>query len=202
VGSLKIGRRDGTVDARIIKGDVVARNVHGDVGVHDVNGTVDIATTSGEVTVRTVSGDVRANSATGEIVVSCVKGGVIASSASGSITLLGISGDVDASTASGEVSFKGLMRANGHYRLKSLSSDVVMVVQPDAPGFAATLMSYSGEIESDFPIKLDGSQLKGGSHNQRISGRYGDGQAQVTLDSFSGSVRIVKGNPKELKDCK
>src|SRR5262249_5943810 len=131
----------------------------------------------------------------------CVKGSATVSSASGSINLIGVGGDVDASTASGEVIFKGALRAGGHYRLKSISGEVEMTLLPDAPGFTATLMSYSGEIETDVPLKRD-SQWRGTPTNHRITGRYGDGQTQITLDSFRGTVRIAKGTPAMLKECK
>jgi hypothetical protein len=75
-----------------------------------------------------------------------------------------------------------------------------MYVQPDPPGFTATLTTYSGELETDFPLKLD-SPLQG-PINRKMVGRYGDGQAQITLDSFSGASRIVKGTAATARECK
>jgi hypothetical protein len=38
--------------------------------------------------------------------------------------------------------------------------------------------------------------------NRRVSGRYGKGGANVTLDSFSGTVKIGKATAAQLKECR
>jgi hypothetical protein len=200
VGSLKVGSRSGDIQASDIKGEVIARSLQGGIIVSNVAGRVDVSAANGDVQVRNAESDVRATSATGDVDVRCTKGRADVSSASGSITLIGIGGDAEASTASGDVAFKSAIRAAGNYRLKSISGEVEMTVQPDPPGFTATLITYSGEIDTAFPLKLD-SGLPGGEKNRRVTGRFGDGQAKVTLDSFSGTVRIVKGAAAAMKDC-
>src|SRR5439155_13319571 len=74
-------------------------------------------------------------------------------------------------------------------------------IPADAPGFTATLSSYGGEIETDFPLNVE-SPLQRGAINRRIIGRYGDGQAQIVLDSFSQGVKLSKASAGALKDCK
>lgn len=201
VGSLKVSRRSGDVTVREVKGDLTARSYNGDVIVDNVGGLVDVAASNGDLRVHNAGGDVRANSATGDIEVRCAKGRAEVSSASGGISLIGVGGDVDASTASADVVFIGTMKAGGNYRLKSLSGDVSMTVQSDAPGFTATLTTYSGSIETDFPLKVE-SPVQGGPINRRITGAYGNGQAKLALDSFSGIVKIAKGTGAALKQCK
>jgi hypothetical protein len=137
----------------------------------------------------------------GDTEVRCAKGRAEISSASGSIMLIGVGGDADASTASGEVIFKGPIRAGGSYRLKSLSGLVSMSLPSDTPGFGVTLTTYSGEIDTGFPIKVE-SPVQGGPINRRIIGTFGNGQAKLSLDSFSGSVKLIKVSGATLKDCK
>jgi len=201
VGSLKVSRRSGDVTVRDVKGDLTARSYSGDVVAENVAGLVDVAATNGDLMVHNVGGDVRANSATGDVEVRCAKGRAEVNSASGSITLTGVGGDVDASTASADVIFSGPIRAGGSYRLRSLSGGVSMTIQPDVAGFTATLTTYSGEIETDFPLKVE-SPLQGGPINRRITGLFGNGQAKLALDSFSGTVKIIKGSAAALKECK
>lgn len=201
VGSLKVSRRSGDVTVREVKGDLTARSFNGDVVVDGVTGMVDVAATNGDLRINNAGGDVRANSATGDVVLRCAKGRVEVSSASGSITLIGVGGDAEASTASGEVIFRGAIRSGGNYRLKSLSGAVVMTIQPDVAGFAATLTTYSGEIDTEFPLKVE-SPVQGGPINRRIIGVFGNGQAKLSLDSFSGMVKIAKGAAASLKECK
>jgi DUF4097 and DUF4098 domain-containing protein YvlB len=201
VGSLKVSRRSGDVNVSDVKGDLTARSFNGDVNVSNVSGVVDVAATSGDLTVQNAGADVRANSATGDVSVHCAKGRAEVSSASGSITMIGIGGDVDASTASGDVVFTAPVRAGGSYRLKTLSGNVSMTIQPDVQGFTATLTTYSGEIDTGFPLKVE-SPVQGGPINRRLTGVYGNGQTKIALDSFSGTVKLVKGTAATLKECK
>jgi hypothetical protein len=201
VASLKVGSRNGSLNIRNIKGDLLIRSTNGSAIVDSVGGMADVAATNGDLQVRNVAGDVRANSATGDVDIHCTKGRAEVSSASGSITLVGVSGDADATTVSGEVIFKGMIRPNGRYNFKSVSGEVEMLVQPDPPGFTATLVTYSGEVETEFRLKVD-SQLQRGPVNRRIVGRYGEGQTQIKLDSFGGAVRLAKGNSAQWKECK
>ena len=202
VGSLEIRTQQGEINAKEIKGAFSARTSHGEITVQTVGGPVEVATTHGEVTVLNAAGDVRVNSSSSEINIRCAKGRVEAQTASGSIALSGIGGDVEASTASGEIAFKGPIRPDGRYRLKSLSGEVEMAIQDSPPGFTATLVTYNGEIETVFRLKI-GPPMSGGPINRRITGVYGDGQAQLALDSFNGAVRIVKmGADAAKQQCK
>lgn len=199
VGSVKVRRRSGDVTVREVNGDLTVRSFSGEIVVESIHGLVDVAATSGDLRVRDAGGDVRANTASGDIEIRCAKGRADASSASGSVTLIGVGGDAEASTASGDVIFRGVIRS-GSYRLKSLSGEVSMTIQPNAPGFVASLTTYSGKIETDFPLKIE-APLQG-PINRRITGRYGDGQAKISLDSFNGAVKIAKGTASELNQCK
>lgn len=200
-GPLKISRRSGDVTVKEVKGDFTARSYHGPITVDNVSGVVDVAATNGDLVISNAGGDVRANSASGDIDVHCAKGRADVSSASGSIKLIGIRGEVEASTASGQVIFTGTIRADGTYRLKSLSGAVTMTIQPDAPGFTATLSTYSGGLETEFPLKVE-SPVERGPLNRRLTGTFGDGKVKISLDSFGGAVKLAKGNAAALKECK
>jgi hypothetical protein len=201
VASVKASTRHGEIIAREVKGDAVARSTNGDLTLENIGGDVDAAATNGSLSVRNTAGDLRANLTVGEVVAYCIKGRAEVNTVSGAIQLFGVSGDVDAVSTSGEVTFAGRIRAGGRYRLKSISGGIEVHIQADAPGFTATLTTYNGDIETLFPLKLD-SQGSVGSINRRIIGRFGDGSAQLILDSFNGGVRLAKAKPDELKACK
>ncbi|HET9529085.1 MAG TPA: DUF4097 family beta strand repeat-containing protein [Blastocatellia bacterium] len=200
IGALRIETRNGDVNIRDVKNSLVVRSLNGDVVAADIGGSVEVAATSGDISVQNVGASLRANSASGDILVTCSKGRVDVNTASGSLTLTGIGGDVEGSTASGSVVFRGPIRPNGRYSLKSLSGEVEMYIQPDPPGFTAVLTTYSGELETEFELKIN-SPLHG-PINRRVTGVYGNGQAQLALDSFSGIVKIAKASPASLKECK
>ena len=201
VASLKASTRHGDITAREIKGDAVARSTNGDLTFENIGGAVDAAATNGSLNVQNAAGDLRANMTVGDVTAQCIKGRAEVNTVSGAIELVGVGGDIEAISTSGEVSFTGRIRNGGRYRLKSISGAIEMHIQPDAPGFTATLTTYNGEIDTAFPLKLE-SQASGGSTNRRLVGRFGDGSTQLTLDSFSGGVQLAKAKADALKVCK
>lgn len=201
VASLKASTRHGEITAREIKGDAVARSTNGDLTFENIGGAIDAAATNGSLNVQNAAGDLRANMTVGDVTAQCIKGRAEVNTVSGAIELVGVGGDIEAISTSGEVSFTGRIRNGGRYRLKSISGAIEMHIQPDAPGFTATLTTYNGEIDTAFPLKLE-SQASGGSTNRRLVGRFGDGSTQLILDSFSGGVQLAKAKADALKVCK
>jgi DUF4097 and DUF4098 domain-containing protein YvlB len=200
-GSASIQAHSSDVDIRGVKGDVIAKILSGDLVADNIGGLVDATVTSGDVSITHNAGDVKIYTISADVKVQCAAGSVRVNSASASIELGAIAGDVEAKTTSGDVTFTGPIRPRGHYILKSTSGSVRMAIQPDAPGFTATLASYSGEMETDFPLRLE-SPLNGGNRiNRKVTGRYGDGGADIALDSFSSTVTLKKLVAAKMPKC-
>ena len=186
-------------------GAVEVRTGRGPVEVEGAVGLVDVTTEHGEISVRDVRGDVRVLSLSGDVRISCVSGRVYVNNIEGSVHLAGVGGDADATTVSSDISFDGTLRTDGRYHLKSMAGAVEMRLGPNPPGFTALLSSYRGKIEDGFALKqLRGSAARAASEQDsaanRLLGRYGNGQAQVTLDSFEGNVKLGKAPAKQ--ECK
>jgi hypothetical protein len=201
IGSLNADWKRGDIVVKGIKGRCSARIFAGEVSIEDVAGMVDVSAISGDLHVTNAGADVKVNSVSGEVFLHCIKGRVNAQSVSGSIEMINVKGDVDSETVSGENIFTGQIRADGTYRMKSNSGEVVMNVVGEAPGFTITMTTFNGEIETGFPIKVD-SAIQQNEFNRRIVGRYGNGQAKIALDSFNAAVRIAKSSGSAMKDCK
>ena len=184
-------------------GAAEVRTRSGRVEVDNVRGLVDVITSGGQINVRQAGGDVRALSISGEVVIHCARGRVDVSSTNGAIMLTGIGGDVDATTTDSEVRLTGAIREEGRYHLKSMSGSVEMAVNQDAPGFTALLSSYRGGVKTDFQLQMKESSSNDprNTSGNRLIGRYGNGQAQITLDSFDGNVKLGKLAFTEIKDC-
>lgn len=180
-------------------GAAEVRTEKGAVEVDGASGLVDVVTTDGHISVKNIRGDVRALSLTGRIEVSCVRGRVNVGNTGGQIVLANVDGDVDATTVDSDVTFAGLIREEGRYHLKSMSGAVEMGVRRAPPGFTALLSSYRGKVESDF--KLNPKQQPTAATGNRLLGRYGDGRAQITLDSFDGKVKLSRLQPAPQETC-
>ncbi len=197
-GDLNVSGIDGPVSVVSGSSNVTANHVgslevrtrSGNITAEDVEGIVYVVASSGDINVRRSNGDVRATSTNGNINVQCVRGRVDASNVRGEITLTNVGGDADATTTDSPIVFTGPIAKNGRYRLKSMEGKVTMSIPDSSPGFTATLMSYNSDATTDFPVRNDSTQ-----HAQtarRLEARQGDGQAQITLDSFNQAVRLAR----------
>ncbi|HEX8179289.1 MAG TPA: DUF4097 family beta strand repeat-containing protein [Pyrinomonadaceae bacterium] len=197
-GDLTISNVDGPVNITSGSSDIKVNHVgavevharSGSVTVEDVAGLAYVAASSGSITVRRAQGDVRAVSINGDIDIQCVRGRVDVSNARGAIKLAAISGDVDATTTSSDIIYTGAIQDNARYRLKSVEGEVRMAIPDNSPGFTAMISSYNGDVLTDFAIR--NQNPAGQPNNHRVEARQGNGQALITLDSFSQPVRLTK----------
>jgi hypothetical protein len=91
---------------------------------------------------------------------------------------------------SGDVQFTGNLIRGGRYELSSHSGTVRAAVGGDT-GFEVEATSFSGDVRSDFSLKLEGND-GGRRRNRTIRGVYGDGSAVLDLTTFSGNIVISR----------
>jgi hypothetical protein len=208
-GDLNVSGIDGPVSIMSGSSDINVSHVGslevrargGNVNVEDVGGLVYVVSTSSEINVKRSSGDVRVTTINGDIAIECVKGRVDAGTSRGSITLTNVGGDVEATTTDSDIHFTGSIAQNGRYRLKSMEGHVVMSFPDGSPGFTANLMSYNSDAVSDFAARTS-TPRPDSQAMRRVEVRQGDGQAQITLDSFSQTVRLAKLAPGAATACR
>jgi len=155
---------------------------------------------------RTVSGDI-------DLVDASADQFATASAVSGNVTVRGltaraiqlttVSGNVRvdnsradrlmARAVSGDVEYAGELARSGRYELISHSGDVRLLLS-GSTGFDVQANSFSGSVQSDFPITRRGRGAEGtgrGAATPRaIRGAFGDASAMLVLRAFSGSISI------------
>ena len=176
--------------------DVTVEGVRGPITVETVQGEVDVAGGEGTVSLRSVQGSVKLRGAKGRIDVHSVNDEVRVSEASGEITAETVNGDVvlervdatslNATTVNGDLGYDGPIRNGGRYILSTHNGDITLAAPENA---SATVMvsTFSGDFESDFPVPLKETR-KG----RRFSFTLGGGSAQVSLESFQGTIHLVR----------
>lgn len=198
-GAIELERIGGRVNAQTtngrvrindVGGDVIATSYSDSVTVTNARGHVEAKAFNGSVVVRNAGEGARVISVSGSVEISDSKGRIEADATSGSITLNNIEGkDVSAKAHSGGVLFTGKFYEGGRYEFVSFSSNVVLVLPPDSD-FNLTVNSFSGSVNTEFPLRLgQGGQLS--SHGP-IVGVVGKGGAEVRAISHSGNVQIKK----------
>jgi DUF4097 and DUF4098 domain-containing protein YvlB len=192
--------RGSAVELHSVSGDVTLLSVSGAASVESVSGDVSASDVASLVEAKSVSGDVRVlrarssrdveiASVSGEVFVENIEAEEVnVSSVSGNVTLDGVSCNRAAlESVSGEIRYTGSIARGGRYDFQSHSGDVVITIGDDV-GFQLEASTFSGEIESDLPLKATSSDRK----HRQVSGVSGDGSAFIEAQTFSGNVLIRK----------
>jgi hypothetical protein len=180
-----------------VSSDISARGPFGPVDIKSVSGDVEVSNTgrlsahsvSGDVIVRNVSGNFSARSVSGDVRVTQVSGDVIAESVSGDIVLDDVrSESVRGETVSGDVRYQGAVSGRGRYEFKSHSGNLRLVI-PANSGATVSAETFSGSLRSDFQLTVSPGEVRGAGR-RRMEFTIGQGEARISLSSFSGNIVI------------
>jgi DUF4097 and DUF4098 domain-containing protein YvlB len=186
---LTINGHSTDVSVRGVKGEVEIATTNGDLIIDNATSRVAFESVSGDVQVSRVQGELRGEAMSGEVDVTDVSGDVEVETVSGDLTLRNVrSKYVRAESVSGSVEFEGRTEPQGRYDFASHSGDVRLIL-PAALGATISVETFSGTIDSDFPIVLQ----PGDRHGKQFQFQVGDGGARIDATSFSGGIYIQRG---------
>ncbi len=183
--AVNIGGMSVDVDLGDVCGDVLINTLAGDVTMR-CGLDVRITSISGDVSISDVRGRLEASATSGDVVVRGARGFVGVRTVSGDVVLSDIAGEeVDAETVNGDIDYSGRVADGGRYRLASHSGDVTLRAAGTINA-SIEVETFSGEMQSDFPIQI----APGTTLNRSMSFRLGTGSARVRLSSFSGTINL------------
>jgi DUF4097 and DUF4098 domain-containing protein YvlB len=166
---------------------VSVETVEGEVDVGGGNGLVSLRSVQGSVSLQGAKGRISVNSVNEDVEVTKSTGDIMAGTVNGEITLdLVDATTVDASTVNGDISYHGPVRNGGRYSFSTHNGDVTLTVA-DGTNASVAVSTFNGEFESEFPVPLSGMR-KGKGFNFTL----GNGSAQVTLESFQGTIQLIR----------
>jgi DUF4097 and DUF4098 domain-containing protein YvlB len=172
------------ISVETVEGEVNVIGGDGLISLRSVQGSVSLRGARGRISVNSVNEDVRVTNSTGEI---------MAETVNGEIALEGVdAATVDANTVNGDISYAGPIRSGGRYSLSTHNGDITLTVAEGSSANVA-VSTFNGEFESEFPVPLSRTR-KGKGFNFTL----GSGSAQVTLESFQGTIQLVR--PGSAKD--
>ena len=163
-----------------VSGDVLVRGSKTrQVRLESVSGTVDAEVETRDVAAESVSGDVRlAGRIGGRVQIGAVSGNLVLTT--GTVERLSVE------TVSGNAKLDTALAAGGRIDAESVSGDVDLTL-PKATSARLQVESFSGTIRS--PVgKVETEEFGPGSH---LDARFGSGNGEISLESFSGNVRIT-----------
>lgn len=177
----------GQLDARGVTGDVRLDTGSGQVSASNIEGSVVIDTGSGSVDVSDIRGDVLVDTGSGRVVVDRVEARTLrVDTGSGAVRVTGARGaDVEIDTGSGSVEVEvlpGVRRL-----LVDTGSGGVTLRIPRDFGAEIDVETGSGRIDVDLPVEVRTAR------RNVLRGTLGDGSGTISVDTGSGSIRILAG---------
>ena len=176
-----------------VKGEIDAHAQSGDVDVRDAGDDVEVETLSGDVTIQGASGAVNVHTVSGDISLTGGRGTVEMETVSGDIELRDVvSSQVRTNSTSGDLTFAGAIVNAGRYQFETHSGELRLEL-PANVGAELSLSTFSGEIDSAFPITLTpGAHGIGASQAKKLTFSLGQGSARIIAETFSGDVTLTK----------
>jgi DUF4097 and DUF4098 domain-containing protein YvlB len=169
------------------KGPVSVETVEGEVLVDGGEGLVSLQSVQGSVTLRGAKGRIDVNSVNEDVTVSRTTGEIDAETVNGEIELEQVDAtSVTATTVNGDITYDGPIRDGGRYAFSTHNGDIALTVPPGSNA-AVSVSTFSGDFESEFPVTVRETR-KG----KRFSFTLGTGSAELTLESFQGTIQLVR----------
>lgn len=191
--------RSAALSVDVVNAPVSVDGVNGpEIDVNTVSGRVHLATRSDAVLVDSVSADVELTGSARKFEVQTVSGDVQAGTLSGNASAQTVSGDivlrggvlskVDLGTVSGKVQVDATVAPAAAWKIETMSGDV-RVGLPANTSAHIKADSFSGELHSDLGV----SPSRGNDPGPHVDATLGAGGGTISIDSFSGDVRIERG---------
>jgi DUF4097 and DUF4098 domain-containing protein YvlB len=169
------------------RGPISVETVQGAVDVEGGDGLVSLQSVQGSVSLRGAKGSLEVHSVNEDVSVSASAGEVTAETVNGEVTLSRVvASSVTATSVNGDLVYDGPIRDGGRYTFSTHNGDITLSVAQGTNASVA-VSTFNGEFTSDFPVTLTETR-KG----KRFSFRLGTGNAQVTLESFQGTIQLVR----------
>jgi DUF4097 and DUF4098 domain-containing protein YvlB len=191
---------EGNLEANCVSGRVTVSGVQGDLNVESVSGDVEIQNVGKRLWAKSVSGDisvtqgqvdVEAKSVSGDVTLSDLSGRLSAGSVSGNIRLQRTrSSRVVLETTSGDVEMDAELEKGGNYRINSHSGYIGLRLSRSA-SFEISARTFSGQLDTDLPLTMTTPEETGRRHGRTLRGKYGNGEAIIDVETFSGDVRLI-----------
>lgn len=173
---VRIAGAAGDVSVSTAEGDIELEGGSGNVALNAVDGMVSVRSANGNIAVNAVDGDVTIGGSAGAIAVTAVDGTVLLESID--------SENVSVNAVDGDISYEGTIADGGRYVLSTHDGDLYVSI-PDGANARISVDTFSGELDTDFPVELEGDFGK-----KRMSFTVGSGKALVELSAFDGTISL------------
>jgi len=167
--------------------------------IYSPQGSISVGRTTGDTWVETINGRVSVSDATGHVSVRSLNGDIELVRPSGAIEAISVLGNlqfvastspnVRAQTESGKIQFDGDFVPSGEYILKSYAGDMDITC-PASDSFELHARSVRGKVDNQVRLVHRGHAPLPSGSGDMVFGFHNQGDATVTLKSFSGIIHV------------
>jgi DUF4097 and DUF4098 domain-containing protein YvlB len=175
-----------------IRAPISAETVNGSIVVEGGTGTINLASVEGTVTLTGADGRIAVESVNDDVIVRRSRGEVAGESVNGIVMIDADSRRVSAETVNGDITFSGPVYDGGTYSFSTHNGSVVLGMQEGANA-SVSVSTFQGELLADFPVTIRGSRERG------FSFTTGSGSARIEVESFQGTIRLVRPSAVRLR---
>jgi len=187
------------LSVRGVKGEAKLEALSGNLQISDAVGNVSAEAVSGDIDIGKVDGDVHAESVSGSIAIADVDGSIATETVSGRINMVRAkSKSARAETVSGSIGYSGSIDPMGNYVFKTHSGRLTLGIPADA-GATVSLQTFSGTVDSEFPVTLESKQQRLG-HESKFEFTVGNGRSRIVLETFSGNIIIQRNTNRDNEE--
>jgi len=185
------------LDVETVSADISVDGVRGEVDLESVSGQIEVSGEPSSLEAASVSGDVVATVTAGNAELESVSGDIIVRHATGRLETAVVSGNIEieegllesfhAETVSGSIFCAANPTDRGRFSLETMSGRIELVVVPNINA-DFYIETYSGSIDNKFGPEPKRTDRYGPGKELRFTN--GSGGAMVSIESFSGSVKL------------
>lgn len=180
-----------TVNVKGSRGSIAVETLDGDITVDGGAESVKLASVQGRIMLTKARGRIELNTVSESIEASGLVGDILAETVSGDIVIARSDArSIEMQTVSGELIYDGKIVDGGRYSLLTHSGNIAVSVLEGTNAAIATAVG-SGDVRATFPLPASERPSR-----RRQTFRLGSGSATVELETFSGSISLMR--PAEL----
>ncbi len=184
---LEISGREMEARIRGVTGDVTIRSLEGDLSLGSLGGRVDAYTVEGSIEAVDLTGSARLRTGDDDLRVVDCTGPLDLETVDGDVEIRGSrSPRVSVRSTDGDVEFSGSIPGGGEVDLRSHGGDL-RVHLPSDVDLDVTVLPYSGDFESEFPVHTHGFRS-----GEPMEFTLGAGGGHLILEAFSGDIELLR----------
>lgn len=186
----------GNLHLQNVTGEVRAESDHGEVVAESLRRIRLVRSLTGPIRVNDSEADeVNVSTAMGDVIIRNLKGRVLdLRTVFGNVLMQNIATErATLESTEGNLEFAGRLARSGRYQFVTHGGNI-RVTPSGNPGFDLEAMTFSGDVRSDFTLKMLEAPAAGSRPRaqQVLRGTFGDAGAVLTASTFSGDIVIIK----------